>query len=235
MQADPSQLHNLAGDPQQQATLGRLRGECESWMVENRDRGLLSQYELYARSEPDSPLEAGQDPKRNPIRQLLAAANLANQCDTAAIPRLRELLKADDGAARRWGVIGLLALGAKAAPATESLRAALKDPAPDVRMTAAETMCGLGHVDEALPVLITLLSDNDYILRHETLLALCRIGPAAKAALPHLEKARAPGTRHTGIWSFDDVVNDIPLARACLGGGNGAEAKLKLSRQKYLP
>jgi len=171
MQADPSQLHNLAGDPQQQATLGRLRGECESWMVENRDLGLLSQYELYARSEPDSPLEAGQDPKRNPIRQLLAA----------------------------------------------------------------ETMCGLGHVDEAQPVLITLLSDNDYILRHETLLALCRIGPAAKAALPHLDKARAPGTRHTGIWSFDDVVNDIPLARACLEGGTEAEAKLKLTRQKYLP
>jgi hypothetical protein len=86
-----------------------------------------------------------------------------------------------------------------------------------------------------VPVLITLLSDNDNILRHETLLALCRIGPAAKAALPHLDKARAPGAEHKGIWSGDMVANEIPLARACLGGGNEAEAKLKLTRQKYLP
>jgi hypothetical protein len=235
MQADPWQLHDLAGDPKQQATLQRLRAECERWIVENRDLGLLSQHELYARAEKDSPLEMGMDPKRNPVQQLLDAANVANQCDAAAMPRLRDLLKADDGALRRWGVIGLLALGAKAAPATETLLSALKDPAPDVRMTAAEALCGLGHVDDAVPVLISLLADKDYIIRNETLITLCRIGPAAHAALPYLDKARAPGARHTGIWSYDDVAEAIPLARACLSDAPDAKAKLKLTRQKYLP
>ena len=130
MQTDPWQMHNLAGDPQQRATLQRLRAECERWMVENRDLGLLSQYELYARSEKDSPLEMGTDPKRNPVRQLLDAANLANRCDAAAIPRLRELLKADDGAVRRWGAIGLLALGAKAAPGHGSPAGRVERPGP---------------------------------------------------------------------------------------------------------
>ena len=204
-------------------------------MVENRDLGLLSQHELYARSEQDSPLEMGRDPKRNPIRQLLDAANLANQCDPSAIPRLCELLKADDSALRRWGVIGLLALGAKAAQANEALLAALKDPAPDVRMTAAEALCGLGHIDEAVPVLIALLSDKDYIIRNETLLALCRIGPPAQGALPYLDKARAKGARHKGIWSNDNVLKDIPLARACLSKATEATTKLKQTRQKYLP
>ena len=235
MRTDPWQLHNLAGDPQQQETLCRLRVECEQWMVATLDLGLLSQYELYTRSEPDSPLEMGQDPKRNPIRQLLDAANLANQCDTAMIPGLCELMKADDGAIRRWGVLGLLALGAQAAPATDTLRAALQDPASDVRMTAAEVLCGLGQMDEAVPALIALLSDKDAIIRHETLLVLCRIGPAAKAALPHLDDARAPGAAHTGIWSSDNVSDDIPLARACLGGGTDAASRLELTRRKYLP
>ena len=235
MQTDPWQLHNLAGDPKQQATLQRLRAECEHWMVENRDLGLLSQHELYARSEKDSPLEMGMAPQRNPIRQLLDAANVANRCDAAAIPRLRELLTADDGAVRRWGAIGLLALGAKAAPATETLLSALKDPAPDVRMTAAEAVCGLGHVDEAVPVLIALLSDKDYIIRNETLVTLCRIGPVAKTALPYLDKALAPGAQHRKIWSYDNVAAAIPLAQACLGDVSDAKAKLKLTRQKYLP
>jgi HEAT repeat protein len=177
----------------------------------------------------------GQDPKRNPLRQLLDAANLANRSDRAAAPRLCELLKANDGAVRRWGVLGLLALGPQAAPATKQLRGALRDPAPDVRMTAAETLCGLGQVKEALPVLITLLSHKDYIIRHETLLALCRIGPDAKTALPQLDNARAPGALHKGIWSSDNVLDDIPLARACLGDGAEAEAKLKPTRMKYLP
>lgn len=234
MRSDPWQLHNLASDPQQQATLLRLRAECEQWMVANRDLGLLSQYELYARSEADSPLEMGLDPKRNPIQKLLDAANLANLCDAANIPHLCELLKSNDGAIRRWGVVGLLALGAQAAPALEPLRAALNDPAPDVRISAAEALCGLGKVDESVPVLITLLSAKDYIIRHESLLALCRIGPPAKAALPHLEEALTPGAAHTGIWSSNNVAEGIPLARTCLGGGTADDAKLKPTRQKYL-
>ena len=91
MQADPWQLHNLAGEPKQQATLRRLRGECERWMVENRNLGLLSQHELYTRSEKDSPLEMGMDSKRNPVRQLLDAADVANRCDAAAIRPCFEL------------------------------------------------------------------------------------------------------------------------------------------------
>jgi len=232
MQGDPWQMRNLAGDPQDKETLERMRTECERWMVENRDLGLLSQYELYVRSQKDSPLEMGADPKRNPIRQLLAAANLANRCDAAAIPQLRELLKADDGAVRRWGALGLLALREKAAPGTEALAAALKDSSPDVRMTAAEALCGLGRADAAMPVLIALLSHESRIIRNETLLAICRIGPAAKPALPHLEKALAP-SQHIGIWSHENIPDAIALARACVAGET--PVKLRLTHQKYLP
>jgi len=225
-QTDPFQMQNLAADPAHQETLGRMRAECVRWMIENRDLGLLSQYELYVRSEKDSPFEMGADPTRNPIRQLFVAANVTK------LPQLCALLKADDGAVRRWGALGLLALRKKAAPATEALVAALRDSSPDVRMTAAEALCGLGQADVAMPVLIELLSHESRIIRNETLLAICRIGPAAKPALPHLDKA-LPSCQHTGIWSHDNIAELIALARACVAGE--PSDKLKLTRQKYLP
>jgi len=194
--------------------------------LENRDLGLLSQYELYVRSEKDSPLEMGADPTRNPIQQLFVAANVTK------LSQLLDLLKAKDCAVRRWGAIGLLALSDNAAPAMEALLAALKDSSPDVRMTAAEALCGLGRADDAMPVLIELLSHESRIIRNETLLAICRIGPAAKPALPHLDKA-LPSCQHTGIWSHDNIAELIALARACIVGD--PSDKLRLTRQKYLP
>ncbi|MCU0916066.1 MAG: sulfatase-like hydrolase/transferase [Planctomycetes bacterium] len=232
MVGDPAQMHNLAGDPQHQATLERMRAAGERWMLENRDLGLLSQYELYVRSEKDSPLEMGMDRGRNPIGPLLAAANLANRRDPAALPQLCRLLQADDGAVRRWGALGLLALRDQAAGATESLLAALKDASPDVRLTAAEALCGLDQVEAALPVLIALLAHESRIIRNETLLALCRVGPAAKGALPHLDQARA-ASRHEGIWSSDNIPDLIALVRACVD--ESKLAPLKLTRQRYHP
>lgn len=244
MANDSFQMRNLAADPAHREALEQMRAECERWMVENRDLGLLSQYELYTRSEPDSPLEMGRDPKRNPVRRLLAAANLANRRDPAAIPQLRQLLRDNDSAIRRWGAIGLLALREKAAPAVDALLAALKDSSPDVRMTAAEALCGLGRAEAAVPVLIELLTYDSRIIRNETLLALCRTGEPAKAALPHLDQALEP-CRHSNIWSYDNVPAAVQLARACLSEagkpdagpapGVSATATLQQTREKYLP
>jgi len=251
VESDPYQMQNLAGDPRSREVLERMRAECERWMIENRDLGLLSQYELYQRSQQDSPLEMGKDPKRNPIRRLLEAANLANRADAAALPQLVALLKDEDAAVRRWGAIGLLALGEKAGTAEDALLAALADDAPDVRMTAAEALCGLGAVEPALPVLIELLGHESRIIQNETLLAFCRIGEPAKAALPHLENLSPQQSgKQSTPWSYDNVPDAAALARSCLGGAppHGAAGKsaveasstpsgagTKASRQKYLP
>ena len=83
-----------------------------------------------------------------------------------------------------------------------------------------------------MPVLIELLSHESRIIRNETLLALCRLGPAAKPALPHLDKARAP-SKHEGIWSYDNIPDMIEVVRACVD--ESAPDKLRLTRQRYLP
>ena len=98
----------------------------------------------------------------------------------------------------------------------------------DVAQPAASAF---GH-DQALPVLIDLLSHPSRIIRKETLLVLCRIGPSAKPALAHLDDALAPSA-HADVWSYDNIPEMIALVRACAAGD--ASTALQNTRQKYLP
>jgi uncharacterized sulfatase len=231
LQADPWQLRNLAADPAQRATLERLRAQGEAWMIATHDLGLLSQYELYTRAAADTPYVMAADPQRNPVERLLRAADLANRATPAALPQLLALLQADDAAVRRWGALGLLTLGAAAVPARDALVSALRDPAPDVRLTAAEALCSLGATEPALATLRELLVHPSRIVRNETLLALCRIGPTARRLLPSLALATAPGPLHNGIWSYDNIPDAVRLARACLDESAGDA--LRLTRLRY--
>lgn len=48
---DPDCMHNLADEPECQARLYEMRQQFKTWMIENGDLGLMSQYELYSRSK----------------------------------------------------------------------------------------------------------------------------------------------------------------------------------------
>ena len=212
-------------------------------MQEHHDLGLLSQHELYVRSERDSPYEMGQDVQRNPIQRLIAAANLANRREVSTLPKLLALLNDPDGALRRWGAIGLLALGEKAIAAKTALQeAALHDSSPDVRLTAAEVLFTLKESQAALPTLLELLTHESSIIRNETLLALCRLGEVAQDALPHLPKALT-GERKYSIGSDDNLPGSVKLAQACLAPptkatasalGTSPVATARQTREKYL-
>jgi len=239
--SDPFQLNNLAGDPKYAADLKRLRAECRRWMLAEHDLGLLSQYELYRRSRPDSPYEMATDLKRNPTAKMLDAADLANACDAKNLHPLQQLMQDDDGAVRRWAAIGLLALKTNATPARSGLELGLADDSPDVRMTCAETLANLGQTNVALPVLIALLTHDSGIIRGQTLLALARIGPAARAALPHLEEALKGGfERNLGSWG--NVPDMVKVARAAIAdpdpprdGPLPAVVPMKARRLRSLP
>jgi len=123
-EADPWEVRNLAGDPAHRETLERLRGALRSWMLEIRDLGFLPEPDLRARFGGTPPYEA--------VR--------ASRRDAGEIPELTRLLADGDPAARWWGATGLGALGPGAAPAREALRKTLEDPAPWVRVAAADAL-----------------------------------------------------------------------------------------------
>ncbi len=216
MEHDPDQMNNLADDPDYREVLHHLRGQCGQWIVQNNDLGLLSQYEMYTRSERDTPYKMGADPKRNPIGRLLAAANVANRLEGEHLPALYRLLEEDDPALRRWGAIGMNALSRLPEEAEMKLLKLLGDDSPDIRMSAAETLCRTSHVKTAVQILIDALTHESRFVRTEALVTMCRVNEAAREALPALESALPP-SGHMGLGSFDCVPGAIDMVRSCLG------------------
>ena len=194
--ADPHQIHNLAGEENLEGVLTRMRAECKDWMKRTCDLGLLPEYEMHERAAESTPWQVARDAAKNPVADLLAAADVANARQPDGLPRLLELLKAPDAAIRWWGAVGLVALGEKAAPAADALAGALTDSAPNVRVAAADALCNLGRYDRALPVLIAALEHPTPFIRLRAMNVLDRIGPRAKPALAAIKNARMSDKGH---------------------------------------
>jgi HEAT repeat protein len=98
----------------------------------------------------------------------------------AALPPLRNLLRAPDAEHRWWAVRALAALGSP--PAVSLLIQALADPDPDARVCAA---LGLGELKaaEAIAPLCNLLADDSAYVGRIVGNALIQIGPPAIPAL----------------------------------------------------
>jgi uncharacterized sulfatase len=198
--ADPHQIHNLAGDPRHEAVLERMRAECAAWMKRTHDLGLLPEYEMHRRAEGRTPYDVARDPRLNPLDRLLEAAGLANRMDPECLEELVALVGDDEPAVRYWGAIGLVALDGEAAPAMDALARALKDPAPNVRIAAAEALANLGRVDDALPVLVAGLGHPTAFIRLRAMNVLDRLGERARPALDAMKQARMEKKSHVGDY-----------------------------------
>ena len=188
--ADPWCLTNLADDPRFEERLASMRAECRQWMLRTGDLGLLPEHEVLVRAVGSTPWKIALDETKNPLSQLLGAADLANQRDPAILPDLLQLLKHRDAAMRWWGVTGILALGEKGRAALGAVRELFSDPSPSVRVAAAEEVLRFADKDyaSALPVLETALQHESALIRLAALNALDRAGPRARAAIPEIEK-----------------------------------------------
>ena len=128
------------------------------------------------------------DPDCYPLKRLMAAAELAGQRDPANLPKRIEMAGDEEGGIRYWAATGCLVLGKEAKPAADALRKLLEDPYGDVRITAAESLCMLGHGDAARVIVAMLDADNASVVLHATN-ALEYIGDAARDHLDAIEQA----------------------------------------------
>jgi N-sulfoglucosamine sulfohydrolase len=197
---DPHHIHDLASDPAHRAVLERMRGECVSWMQRTSDLGLLPEYEIQLRSRASTPYDIAADVRANPLRALLDAAQIAGEMNPANLPKLVRLLEHPDAALRWWGVMGLVALGREAKPAEATLRKALVDSSPDVRIAAAEAISHLGDHAAALEVLTDALRHDAPIVRLAALNVLDRLGENARPALPAIRAARLETPGHVAEY-----------------------------------
>ena len=159
LQTDRDEVRNLAGSPEHQAILNRLRQAHREHVLRIRDVGFLSEAEQHARSAGTTAYEMGHDPKKYPLEKILAMADLARSLARApdVLPQLRGGLKDADSGVRYWAATGLFVGGPSAVDACrDDLRAALSDASPSVRVVAAWALGQNGNEadrEQAIPVL----------------------------------------------------------------------------------
>jgi len=196
--ADPHQIHNLAGNPKYGPVLERMSSESVAWMKRTGDLGLLPEYEMHRRAEDRTPYDVAHNRQLNPLDRLIPAADLASQMHADRLTELVRLLGDREPAVRYWGATGLLALGKRAQPVADALRSAIQDPAPNVRIAAAEALANIGRPDDALPVLIAGLKHDTPFIRLRAMNVLDRLGRRARPALEAIKQAKMPGKSHVG-------------------------------------
>ncbi len=184
--ADPDQIRNLADQPSAQRTLARLSTALDRHMLAVVDNGFI----------PEGSALEGYDASRSrayALPKVMALAEAAARSAPANLPTLQAELASQDEVARYWAATGLLILGPHAAPAKSALRKAMaEDASPQVRVVAAEAVAGLGDIDDALVVLMSLADgDQPWQVKLQALNALTALGEAARPALPTFERAAA--------------------------------------------
>ena len=214
--ADPHEIHNLADSgsatgARHQLILERMRQVHRKWMAETYDTGLLPEAEMHIRAEGSTPYEIARQAAEYPQQRILAAAELAST-GPERLAKLVELSKDSHSAVRYWAVIGLSALGAKAAPATEALTKTLIDEQPNVRFAAAGALCKLGLCEEALPVLAKGLEDECEPAVLYAAREIQGIGNEARPIIPQIRQAKARCKHPDGSYKNDNYAMFIDWA-----------------------
>ncbi len=162
LECDPDEVRNLAGEPEQQAALQKLRQAAQELARKIRDTGFLAEAEVHERAGTDSPYDMGHDPKRYDFERVFAAAELASSLHPDALPELKKYLGDADSGVRYWGAAGIL-LRAQAGVDTSKaeLTAALKDSSASVRVPAAEALGRYGDKADLQRALTTLKAAAD--------------------------------------------------------------------------
>ncbi len=168
---DPWEVNNLAGDPAYREVLERMRGATRDWMIEIKDTGFIPEAELIDRVGESTAYDYMRSGGVN-MGTLVKAAELGSNPNEAALPEIKEMLASEDAAIRYWGATGLLILGEKGQGALEELRAAAKDPSPNVVTVAGEALYKLGYVKEGKAALLEVLKMPNSFARTHALNAI---------------------------------------------------------------
>ena len=185
LSADPHEVRNLAGEASARATLSALSRALDAHMVAINDNGFIPEGlagEGYVESR---------DTTAYPLGEVMALAATAARGEATNIATLQRALASRNAVLRYWAATGLLILGSAAAPARTALEAAMRDdPAPQVRVVAAEAVAAIGAPEEPVRLLAALADrPPTWQVQLQALNALTFIGAPAQGALNSAKRA----------------------------------------------
>jgi arylsulfatase A-like enzyme len=166
--ADPDEINNLAGDPGYAADERRLSDALNQHILAVHDNGFLVEGSV-AKGYDASP-----SPLAYPLDRIVDVADAVTRQDPRELPRFFATLSDPDPTVRRWGAIGVLALGAIDDVSAERLRMALgEDPEPSVVIPCGEALARYRGEATAVARLTSLVDvDHSRPVRLEALGAL---------------------------------------------------------------
>jgi arylsulfatase A-like enzyme len=157
LDSDPDEVKSLAFSPKHSGILAMLRTAQREHSSAIRDVGLLPEGEIHSRSTGSTPYDMAHDDGKYPYARIRRAAEVASSFDSSSTPELLNLLADPDSAVRYWAAFGFLMRGHEAVEAGgASLRRAMSDESPYVRVTIAQTLVQFGSDSEAAAGLKTL-------------------------------------------------------------------------------
>ena len=158
-QADPWEVNNLAGDPQHQRLLTKMRQATLDKMREIRDTGLVPE-SMYNGLSRDGTIYDYVHDQGFPYEDVLQLA--LGACDGSAdIAKLGSAMQSDHPVIRYWGAQGCTIRGKSAARLASSLRTLLNDSSEAVQVVAAEALVTVGERQAGLDALVEILSETE--------------------------------------------------------------------------
>lgn len=222
LQADPEETKNLAGAPEHQERLAKMRAALRQQLLEWRDVGFLPEGQIHSRAGDGAPWTMGHDNARYPMEKILNMADLASSLKPEVTGNVIAGFGDADSAVRYWAALGLLMRGAQGVDqGREALRKALRDDAAEVRIIAAEALGRYGAPEEVKAALDLLVAHADSGKQdtYTVLLALNSLQAMVDRAAPVKDRIAAlPGESPNTPPRMDGyVANALGDLRADLG------------------
>ena len=238
LQNDRDEVNNLAASPAHRATLEKLRAAQRAHSRRIRDLGFIPEGERLTRAGALAPYDFGHDDAKYPYERVAATAELASSLQPDATPALVKLLADSDSAVRYWGVMGLRMRGAATVTASAAtLRSALTDASPYVRIAAAEAL-GQFAADSDLAAGLGALTPLADWSKHDLFTALAALHALEALGPVKIAGARAtilalPATGPSPDVRYDSYIPRIlEKLRADLGAGAAPAAETKRAKRK---
>ncbi len=191
---DPYELENLAGSPEHQQTLERLRGALQTWMVDIVDLGFMPEAQWFTRFEDTGDRRPRHTIVREssiqyPLQQIMALADSVGLNDIEVMQLQGESPESSDPATRYWAAVGLLAQASLGSEELAGLTRQLKDPIPSCRIAAAKALLTHAQQREALETLAADLGHHNLYVSLLAANALEHVGAAAYSIADRLHQA----------------------------------------------
>jgi arylsulfatase A-like enzyme len=189
--ADPHQMHNLAGRPEHADALATMRNRADRFALTVVDTGYhrsgVGEWGYHAQREGSYPLE-----------RILETTKLAAAGRVESLPTLRKRLNDEDPDVRFWATCGCRTLGQGVVESADAVAARLDDAGAMTQVTAAETLYVLGRRQAGLNGLARYAGNAESPACLWALNAVDRLG-LAEPLRDEIEKAHAAAQANRGL------------------------------------